>query len=222
MRLISKQISTLLAVMLLCMVASGCNYLVIFGYLLGGPPSVEPEFEKETKESLTDKDVRVAVVCFAPNEIKYSFESIDHELAQYVAFQLFAHKIKVVPPDLVKGWLEENKDWDKPEEIGVHFKVTYVIYIDLNEFTLYEEGSPNLYRGRSESIVSAWKMDDDGHAEKIFSAEKTSKYPVHQPVSSGDKTYMTFKGEYMTRLSDEIGRFFYSYFVADEIATAGG
>lgn len=222
MRAIPKRLSMLLTVLLLCGAASGCNYLMVFGYLIGGPPSVEPQFDKETKQSMTDKDVRVAVVCFAPNEIKYSFENIDHELAQYVAFQLHSHKIGVIPPDLVKGWLEEHKDWDKPEEIGAAFKVTYVIYIDLNEFTLYEEGSASLYRGRSEGIVSVWKMDDDDHAEKIFSAEKTSKYPMHQPVSSGDKTYTTFKGEYLTRLSDEIGRFFYEYYVADEIASGGG
>lgn len=217
-----KRFSLLLTLLMFCTVASGCNYLVIFGYLIGGPPSIEPEFDKETKESMTDKDVRVVVVCFAPNEIKYSFESIDNELAQYVSYQLHQHKIKVVPPDLVKGWLEENKDWDKAEEIGAFFKTTYVIYIDLNEFTLYEEGSPNLYRGRAECIVSVWKMDDDNHAEKIFSSEKTSKYPLHQPVSSGDKTYLTFKGEYLTRLSDEIGRFFYEYYIADEIASSGG
>ena len=217
MRAISNRLSTLLAILLLCVTASGCNYLVMFGYLIGGPPSVEPKFDEETKESMTDPDVKVVVVCFAPDEINHSFEIIDHELAQYVSFQLHAHKIKVVPPDLVKGWLEENKDWDKPEEIGAYFKVTHVIYIDLNEFTLYEEGSPNLYRGRAESIVSVWKMDEDTHAEKIFSQEKTSKYPMHQPVSSGDKTYTTFKGEYLTRLSDEIGRFFYEYYIADEI-----
>lgn len=207
---------------LMCMALSGCNYIMIFGYLIGGPPSVEPQFDKETKECMTDKDVRVAVVCFAPKDIKYNFESIDYELAQYVAFQLHAHKIKVVPPDMVKGWLEENKDWDKPEEIGAYFKTTYVIYIDLNEFSLYEEGSPNLYRGRAEGIVSVWKMDDDNHAEKIFSSERTSKFPMHQPVSSGDKTYSTFKGEYLTRLSDEIGRLFYEYYTADEIASGGG
>jgi hypothetical protein len=215
-------LATLLLVPLLCGTLSGCSYIMIFGYLIGGPPSVEPQFDKETKECMSDKDVRVAVVCFAPNEIKYNFESIDYELAQYVAFKLHEHKIKVVPPDMVKGWLEENKDWDKPEEIGAAFKTTYVIYIDLNEFSLYEEGSPHLYRGRSEGIVSVWKMDDEGHAEKIFSAEKTSKYPMHQPVSSGDKTYSTFKGEYLTRLSEEIGRFFYEYYTADEIASGGG
>ncbi len=215
-------LSTMFAVALMCAALSGCNYIMVFGYLIGGPPSVEPLFDKETKESMTDKGVRVVVVCFAPNDIKYNFESIDHELSQYVSYQLFSHKIEVVNPDLVKAWLEENKDWDKPEEIGAHFQTTYVIYIDLNEFTLYEEGSVELYRGRAEGIVSVWKMDDDNHAEKIFSAEKTSKYPMHQPVSSGDKTYSTFKGEYLTRLSEEIGRFFYEYYVADEIASGGG
>ena len=218
----SKRVSMLFAASLLCCVLSGCSYVMIFGYLIGGPPSVEPQFDKETKESMTDKDVRVAVVCFAPTEIRYSFESIDHELAQYVTHQLHAHKIKVVPPDLIKGWLDEHKDWDKPEEIGAYFKVKYVVYIDLNSFTLYEEGSSNLYRGRSESIVSVWKMDEvDTHAEKIFSVDKTSKYPLFQPVSSGDKTYTTFKGEYLTRLSDEIGRLFYEYYTSDEIGSGG-
>lgn len=215
-------ITALCVATLICGAFSGCNYVMVFGYLIGGPPSVEPLFDKETKESMTDKDVKVAVVCFAPNDIKYNFESIDYELAQYVAFQLHSHKISVVSPDRVKGWLEENRDWDKPEEIGAAFDVTYVIYIDLNQFTLYEEGSADLWRGRSECIVRVWKMDDDEHGEQIFSAEKTSKYPMHQPISSGDKSFGTFKGEYLTRLSDEIGRFFYEYYVADEIASGGG
>lgn len=217
-----SKLATLLAIPLICSALCGCNYIMVFGYLLGGPPSVEPQFDMETKESMTDKGVRVVVVCFAPTEIKYNFESIDYDLARYVAFKLHENKIKVVPPDMVKAWLEENKEWDKPEEIGTAFKATYVIYIDLNEFSLYEEGSPHLYRGRAEGIVSVVKMDDDGHGEKIFSAEKTSKYPMHQPVSSGDKTYSVFKGEYLTRLSEEIGRLFYQYYTADEIASGGG
>jgi hypothetical protein len=211
-----------LAVGLLCLTASGCNYIVVFGYLLGGPPSVEPLFEKETKESMSGKDIKVCVVCFAPNEIKYNFENIDFEVATYVSHRLHTHKIVVISPDRIKGWLEENKDWDRPEEIGAYFKTDYVISIDMNEFSLYEEGSAELYRGRAEAIVSVWKMEDDGHAERIFTKEKISKYPLHMAVDSAEKTYQTFKGEFLSRLSEEIGRFFYEYEVADEIATAGG
>lgn len=207
-----------LAALLICGSLGGCNYVVMVGYLLGGPPSVEPEFDAQTKESMTDKDVTVAIVCFAPNEVLYGFENINHELAKYVSFRLVQHKINVVPHDHVKAWLEENKDWDKPEEIGAAFKATYVVYIDLNEFSLYEEGSASLYRGQSEAIVSVWKMDDSGEAEKIFSAEKISKYPAQQPISTSEETFTNFKARYLTRLSDQIGRFFYEYYISDEIA----
>ncbi|MBC8117801.1 MAG: hypothetical protein H7062_25710, partial [Candidatus Saccharimonas sp.] len=125
----------LLTAWLICASLSGCSYVLFLGYLIGGPPSVEPEFDAQTKESMTDKDVTVAVVCFAPNEVLYGFENIHHELAKYVTQRLIQHKITTVPHDYVKAWLEENKDWDKPEEIGAAFKSTYVVYIDLNEFS---------------------------------------------------------------------------------------
>lgn len=213
---------TILLVGFLCSFSSGCSYLVVFGYLLGGPPSVEPLFEKETKESMSGKDIKVCVVCFAPNEIKHNFENIDYEVSQYVSHRLHSHKIVVINPDLIRAWLEENKDWDRPEEIGAYFKTDYVISIDMNEFSLYEEGSAELYRGRAEAIVSVWKMEGEDHAERIFTKEKISKYPLHMAVDSAEKSYQTFKGEYLSRLSEEIGRFFYEYEVADEIATAGG
>lgn len=200
---------------------SGCSYILFLGYLIGGPPSIEPDFDAETKESMTDKDVTVAVICFAPNEVKYSFEDIDHELAKYVAFRLHEHKISVISPDRVRAWVESNKDWDRPEEIGAAFDTTYVIYIDLNDFSLYEDGSATLYRGRSEAICSVWKMDDEDSAEKIFSKEKISKFPTHQPISASEETYTNFKNRYLSRLSEEIGRLFYEYYLIDDIDYGG-
>lgn len=207
------------AALAVCIAISGCRVGMLLGLLIAGPPTVEPEFDKQTKESMTDKDVTVAVICFAPTEVRYSFENIDHELAKYVTFRLRENKITVISPDHVRAWLEENKDWDKPEEIGAAFKTTYVVYIDLNEFSLFEEGSTSLYRGRSEAVVSAWKMNEDDTAEKIFSMEKISKFPQQQPVSTSEETYTNFKARYLSRLSDEIGRFFYEYYLADEIGT---
>lgn len=205
----------------LCLVNCGCSYLLFAGLLLGGPPTVEPAFDKETKESLTDKDVTVAVVCFAPDEVRYSFEDIDQELAKYVAFQLNKNKIRVIAPDRVKQWLDENRDWDYPEEIGAAFHCTHVVYIDLNEFTLFEEGSTTLYRGAAEAVVSVIKMDEDGEGEKIFAQEKISKFPKLRPRAAAEQSYNSFKVEYLTRLSDEIGRFFYEYYIADEIVDQG-
>jgi hypothetical protein len=201
---------------------AGCTYVLFLGYLIGGPPSIEPAFDAETKESMTAKDVTVAVVCYAPNEVKYSFEDVDEELAKYVSFQMHARKIKVISPDHVKAWLDENKDWDEPSEIGAAFKATYVVYIDLNEFSLYEEGSATLYRGHAEAIVSVWKMDENHeHAEKIFAKEKISRFPLHKPIASTEESYSNFKARYLTRLSEEIGRLFYEYYLGDDIMDGG-
>ncbi len=213
--------SMVLMACLLCLPLSGCSYVLFLGYLIGGPPSIEPDFDSETKECMTDKGVTVAVICFAPKPVKYSFEDIDHELAKYVTFRLHEHKISVINPDRIRAWVESHKDWDRPEEIGEAFDTTYVIYIDLNEFSLYEDGSATLYRGRSEAIVSVWKMQENGDAEKIFSKEKISKFPTHQPIASSEATYSNFKARYLSRLSEEIGRLFYEYYLIDDIDYGG-
>jgi hypothetical protein len=220
-RRVARGLRPVVACLLLmgCLLFSGCNYFVLLGYLIGGPPSIEPEFDALTKESMTDKDVTVAVACFTPTDVRFSFENIDHELAKYVTFRLHQHKVKVINPDRVKMWLDENKDWDKPEEIGAAFECTYVVYIDLKAFSLYEEGSANLYRGRAEAIVSVTKMEKDAkdQGEVIFSKEVLSKYPLHQPKSTSEETYGNFKQLYLGRLSEEIGRLFYEYYTEDDI-----
>jgi DNA gyrase/topoisomerase IV subunit B len=201
--------------------STGCSYLLFLGYLIGGPPTIEPDFDVQTKESLTDKDVSVVVVCFAPTDIRYSFENIDHEVAKFVSFRLIQHEIKVVAPDRVRAWLDENKEWDEPSEIGSYFKATHVVYIDLSEFSLYEGDSTNLFRGRAEAIVSVWKMEGENDAEKIYTNQKISKFPTHQPIASSDETYQNFKARYLARLSEEIGRLFYEYTMFDEIGESG-
>jgi hypothetical protein len=199
---------------------SGCNYIILAGYLIGGPPSIEPEFDAMTKKSMTDKDVTTLVVCYAPPEIRRSFALVDKELEKYVSYRLAQHHIKVVPPDLVRAWLDENPEWDKPEEIGKAFNSTYVIYIDLNDYTLYEENSATLYRGRADAIVSVFEMDQEGTGEKIYDKELHSIYPILEPRDTADVTYSTFKQQYLSRLSEEIGRQFYEYYNGDDIPEA--
>jgi len=199
---------------------SGCNYVVMLGYLIGGPPSIEPDFDLMTKKSLTDKDKTVAVVCYAPTELKWDFDEVDLEIAKHVANRLFLHKVKVVDPDRVRDWLDKHEDWDKPEEIGAAFQTSYVIYIDLHKYSLYEENSANLYRGRAEALVSVFEMDESGEGEKIYTKEITSAYPLAAPRSTSEVTYARFKKEYLSRLSEEIGRLFYEHYNGDDMADA--
>ncbi len=207
----------MLAVMLSCL--SGCNYLIFFGYLIGGPPQLEPVFEKETNKSFTDRGVRVAVVCYADNELKYQYDSIDHLVAVGVAARLKQNHVNVVNSELVRVWLEENPDWDTPDEIGAEFDATYVVYVDVSDFSLYEHDSRHLFRGRTEAIVSVYEMKADGEGRRIFNYDLSSEFPRLGPRSASDVSYDSFRSEYLLRVSDEIGRMFYPYGSGDDVGS---
>jgi hypothetical protein len=198
--------------------ASGCNYFILLGYLIGGPPSIQPDFDKLTKESLTDKGVKVAIVCFAPDEIRLNFIDADKDVAKYVAHRLIQHSITVVHPDRVQDWLDRHDDWDKPDEIGEATAATHVIFIDVHKYNLFEENSHDLFRGRAEVMVSVFKMQKGDQAEKIYTKELTSLYPLSAPRSTSEISYDRFRRQYLGRLSEEIGRLFYEYYNGDDMA----
>ena len=198
--------------------ASGCNYLILVGYLIGGPPSIQPDFDKLTKESLTDKGVKVAVVCFAPDEIRLNFIDVDKDIAKFVAHRLFQNKIDVIQPDRVQEWLDKHDDWDKPDEIGEATGATHVIFVDVHKYNLFEENSHELFRGRAEVLVSVFKMQKGDQSEKIYTKEITSLYPLSAPRATEELSYDRFRRQYLGRLSDEVGRLFYEYFNGDDIA----
>lgn len=201
--------------------ATGCmKELLFLGLLIGGFPSIEPDFDSKLGLSMTDKDVVVAVVCYAPTELKFDFDELDHEIARTVTFRMHQHGIKVISPDQIRAWLDENPDWDKPSEIGEAFDATYVVYIDMLKYSLYEKGSASLYRGRSEAFVSVIQMDDEGEGEKIYSKEVLSQYPLAAPRPASEVTYSTFKKQYLSRLSEEIGRLFYEHYNGDDMGDA--
>lgn len=207
----------LLLALLICMsILPGCTQIVTLGYLIGGPPSIEPDFDAKTNISLNKKKRKVLVLCYAPKEVKWDFDSVDRELGRQIAHRLNNNHITVISPDAVHAWLDEHDDWDKPDEIGHDLQADYVIFIEISEFGLYEQGSSDLYRGHSESLITVYEMEN-GEGNEIYTKEYVSKFPTLQPVSAADQSYYDFKNHYLSRLSDEIGRHFYEHYAGDDI-----
>ncbi len=205
-----------LSVALMAGTLTGCNYLLFAGYLIGGPPSIAPAFDTETGLSMTDKEVTVAVVCFAPKEVKWDFANIDYDLAKYVSNRMFLKKIKVINPDRIRAWLDKHPDWDSPDEIGAAFGASYVVHIEVNDFSLYEKNSSDLFRGRSDVLVTVWQMDGET-GEQVFTRNLESVYPRAVPRSTYDTKYTTFKREYFEVLSEDIGQLFYEHYNGDDL-----
>ena len=204
---------------LLLVPSSGCNVVLLLGYLIGGPPSIEPDFDKQVGKSLKGKKHRILVLCYAPTELKWDNDAVDREVARHVAYRLNMNNIKVIDPDKVNAWLDKNPNWDKPSEVGDVFNATHVVYIDMKTFGLFEEHSSHLYRGRSDCIVTVVEMEkSDG--KQIFSKEVTSKFPGDVPVSADQFSFKDFKKLYLSRLSDQIGQLFYERYAGDDMPHA--
>jgi hypothetical protein len=197
---------------------AGCQAVVLLGYLIGGPPTTDPDFHQKTKQTLADKTKVVLVYCYAAKELKWDNESVDYDLAKHVAHRLNNNKIKVIDPDLVYDWLDKNDKWRKTSEIGKHFRVDYVVHIDLKDYSLYEPNSSNLYRGRADIIVNVVRMDEDKRdGNVIYTAPVKSFFPTRSPVDSNIMSYAEFKKHYLSALSDEIGKLFYPKETGDDI-----
>lgn len=198
------------------LMSSGCAQFVLLSYLIGGPPSIEPDFDAETGLTMSKSGVTVAVVCYAPTELQWNFPSIDDAVAAQVAYQLFQHKIKIVEPDYIRAWVDEHPDWELASDIGRAFDVDYVIEIELESFSLHEEGnSTSLLRGRTVGFVHVTDMSQDG--ERIFSKDLNFAFPTRMPRSAYDESLLSFKREYLSRLAEKIGFMFYESYAGDQI-----
>lgn len=214
------RLSGLLVAGLAMAVLPGCNYFILLGYLIGGPPQLQPLFEKETNKSFTDKDVRVAVVCYAPDDLTKFHDNIDKILCNRLSALLYRNKVEIINPDRIHAEMANNPDWDSPAEIAAEFDVNFVVYVDISQFSLYEQDSTSLFRGRCEALVSVYEMEADGDGKRIFTKDIQSVFPTQVPRSAADVSYETFRHEYFFRLADEIGRLFYPYGNGDDIVHA--
>jgi hypothetical protein len=192
--------------------SNGYQAVMLLGYWFGGPPTIEPDFQNKTrKESLSARDKTTLVCCYADKARKFDNESVDRALAKHVASRLSAHKIKVVDPDQVDDWLGKNQRRKKPSEIGAAFKCDYIVHIDLMDFSVLEGQSTSLNRGRAGCIVNVIKMDaDTTDGDVIYTRLIKSIFPSRGAIDSSAMPASEFKKRYLSFLSDEIGRLFYS------------
>lgn len=205
-----KSLRVLGLLAILCAVPlSGCSQFMILSYLLHGPPTIEPDFDSETKLSLSKPDTTVAIVGYAPTEVQWKFPQIDDQVSTAVAYRLGQNHIKMIDPAYVRSWTDQHPDWEQPSEIGKAFKADYVIEVEIAAYSLYEGTSTTLYRGRTEANVHVVKMEEDGTGERIYSKALNFEFPTQVPRSSYEQSLQDFQKEYLSRLSERIGFLFY-------------
>jgi len=209
------------ALALMTVLQSGCNIVILLGYLIHGPPTIEPDFHKKTKLWLSEKGKTVAIICYAPKALKWDNEAVDVEVARAVAIRFNEHKIRVFDPDRVQAWLDQNPDYDKVTELAAAYKLDYVVHIDIKDYSLFAPASSDLYQGRCDAVVNVFKMNEEKtDGDLVYTTEIRSRFPSRAEKSVYDIGQEDFRNYYLSALSDEIGKKFYESYSGDDIPNA--
>jgi hypothetical protein len=198
----------------------GCSLGVMFGKMVMGEPLIPAEFRKMTQTDLTKGKHTVLVVCTAPDSVDSENSTLAYDLIDGVTRRMKLHGIKVVNPDLIASWIDENGGiGSDPTELANEFDTDYIVFIDVQSFSFREPNSPKLLRGQASGFVRAFEVTEIGGNRRInnvYSSEFTSTYPKHQPVSEQGRSSLIFQKEYMDRFSDVLAEKFYDHRVGGD------
>jgi hypothetical protein len=211
-----------LAVVMLC---AGCNLMALPFFLI---PGMEPKHDAKCKLTVPEnaKEARVVILasCSAV-ETRAEFLRVDRELSQLLArhletgFKENKEKIKVVPSSQVERYKDEHPSWQSltPQELGKYFKSDYVIDLEINSISLYEEGSSNLmYRGHASVNIEVNDVHK-GKEGKIYKEVYTIEFPRGYPLPADSSTSAPqFRQNFLDRMAKELSWRFTSHLVDDD------
>ncbi len=153
------------------------------------------------------EEKRVVVVCRAPATMNPDHALATEALARRLS-QLLRRRvrgIKVVPPEKVAKWTDENA-WDEFTEVGEALGAEMVVGIDLLDFSLYR--SSTVYQGRADIAVAVYDMTRDG--EIVFEkAPLRVLYPSTGIPTTVPRTQ--FRRVVVNVIAEDIGKLFYPH-----------
>lgn len=189
--------------------ATGCtSALAAATYIIKGYQT-DPEYKGL-------KGKHVVVVCRPPADDEYSNVRVPNEIARQLSLLLGERvsKIKVVDYREVARWTDEN-DWTDEAEVGKALNADTVVAIDLERFSIFQ--GQTLYQGQALCHVRV--IDLTAGNEIVFDKHMPpSVYPPNTGVPISEREEEQFRREYVSMLSDEIGRLFYPYDALDDMS----
>src|SRR6266511_2762672 len=153
----------------LVVMSGGCNPFTALMMLTGDEKKIPAEYQK-----LADKDkkkeVKVVILTDMPVDTRAEFMHADKEITHLFALQL--QKVTRVNPNRVEEFKNKDPDWTinhkDLEEIGKHFKADYVIHLEVQALSMYQQGSAGFYRGQADLTVQLInvKSPDELHSDR--------------------------------------------------------
>ena len=140
--------------------SAGCGDLGSLVYFLMPEQKIPAEI-KSLATSDKKKEVKALILVRNPPQLSYQFINADRELAAALYKQLKElceyndEHLTLVDPRKVDAFKDSNPYWYQlpPGEVGNHFKVDYVIYLEVNQLSMSSAEIEMVCRGRADLSV---------------------------------------------------------------------
>ncbi len=206
---------SLLGLALLALALGGCSLGVMAGKMFRGEPLRQAEFHSMTGTDLSKGKHRIAILCSTPASVESELSSLNVDLIDGITRRLKVHGVEVVDPDVVAKWIDDNGGVvTDPASMANAFDTEFIAWIDIDTFSLKEDETSKLLRGRTNGFVRVYQIQDVGDGKvalSAFNSEFTSIFPSHQPISELSRSQLSFQKEYIDRLCSELAVKFYDH-----------
>jgi hypothetical protein len=181
---IVKLIAAALTAATLC-VLPGCNLLEFPMYVLFGSSTVTVKAEYKGLE-----ETRTALVIMTDSGTDFEFPYLRLDLA-LMAGTLMKEKIDeltLVDAETIIRFQRNDLDWYRlaMTELGKRFDAQRIVYLDVIRFSILEDNSIGLLRGRAEADVRVYDMTSDKPEKPVYQTAISITYPEQVPIPLSD------------------------------------
>jgi hypothetical protein len=189
--------------------AAGCNWLLPGIFLTEHKKTVPAEFAKL-------KGKQVAVVVWAEPETLFDYPHVRLELSSYVTDKIRAElpSTRLIDPPRIEDYVQQILDAD-PEQIGKHFGVDMVVYIELLEFQIRDPRAPDFVRPHIRASVAVYDLKADPDEPRRYDLSVVDVvHPEHAPLLVSRTNIVTARQEAYVKFAEAVARKFYPHEVA--------
>jgi len=213
-----------LVVLAMAVTVAGCEVPAMFVSWL-----IAPRHPKKTVEAEYDLvSERLAIVPYAGTDILFTYPAASIEVSRDIVHEFMTHcadRVKtIVHPVEVVRWQESNLEWPNMAlaDIAQVFQADTVLYVELEQYTMIEERSANLFRGRVRARVQVIKagpagaVDSEVPRNPVYETTVETVFPEDRPVGVLEVSERKLRAAVTRIFARDVIRKFYKHEVKDE------
>lgn len=192
--------------------ASGCGLPNLLVY-----PFADRDAKRDVKRQYDLTGERLLILPYAGHDILFEYPNagleISYQVIQQISQNLRGRVHRVINPAQVALYQRSKLDWPTTEvsDIGREFEADKVLYIELTRFTIMEERSANLYRGRVAAHIQVIDTSKPRGHELLYETDVSIEVPDDRPMGTTEISELNLRQATVYRFAEEVIWQFYDH-----------